>query len=210
MVIKWLLNQEKLPQINLLKIILFAFVLISPLLHCQDLGDKLRQPTKTLPKFITGVRGYIFMNNFDQSINSDDNIAFELNEKTILTGFNAYTSYNLLNGLSTGFGIGFEEFNEPKFQNIPVFWTLAINGGSFKDSIHTQIMLGSNFTGEKKKGAFFRFYFGYRFRVLKRLNMDLSLAYTFQNIYKSFENSNRTTNYYNFESAGLSFGFDIN
>lgn len=136
--------------------------------------------------------------------------AFDFNDKTRLVGVNVGVNYNFLNGLSLGICTGKEFFNQPDFGYYPIYIRAAMNGGTRKNSIHTEISFGGHLTNESRTGVLARFYLGYRFRVIKSFFADLSMVYTFQNLYQSFENSFRTGNYYNFESIGLSLGIDIN
>lgn len=154
-------------------------------------------------------RGMAFPSFNDDSQLAPDNI-FDFSDETQMVGMNVGINYNVYNGISVGLGSGIEFFYNPYFRYVPIFMRIALNGGSNKNSIHTEGMLGGHFTNNKKMGILTRFCFGYRFKVFGGIFADISMLYTFQNLYYSFENSTRTSDYYNFESVGLSIGIDIN
>lgn len=59
-------------------------------------------------------------------------------------------------------------------------------------------------------GFLFRAGFGIRVPINKYFEPNFILTYSFQNIYKSFEDSGRPENYYNFKSFGIAATLKIN
>ncbi|WP_194767527.1 hypothetical protein [Tamlana sp. I1] len=155
------------------------------------------------------VRAFAFLTFNDDSLLENDD-PFDFNNSTKLTGVDLSVNYYLINGISLGVGSGIETFTQPKFSYAPLYMRVALNGGSRKNSIHTELNCGGHFTDNSKFGWLFRFMFGYRFRVYKNLFANTSLIYTYQNLYKTFNNALRTSDYLHFKSVGLSVGFDIN
>jgi len=79
-----------------------------------------------------------------------------------------------------------------------------------KNSIYTKANFGIHLGDLDKSGFVFRGGLGYRLKVYKNILSNFELSYSYQNIYKSFENSQRPENYYNIESLGISIGIEIN
>ncbi len=156
-----------------------------------------------------GVRALAFVTYSEDSLLEPDN-PFDFNNDTRLIGMNLSVNYNIINGISIGVGSGFETFTQPKFTYVPLYTRLALNGGTVKDSFHVELIIGGHFTNDSRRGGLHRFLLGYRFRVHKTLFADVSMLYTYQNLYQTFDGSQRLDNYYNFDSIGLSIGLDLN
>lgn len=162
------------------------------------------------PKRITfGFRALAFVTYSEDSLLEPDN-QFDFDDATKLTGVNFSVNYNIINGISVGVGSGIETFTQPRFTYVPLYTRIALNGGILKNSFHVELIIGGQFTNDSRRGGLHRFLLGYRFRVHKTLFADISMIYTYQNLYQTFDNSQRLDNYYNFDSLGLSIGIDLN
>lgn len=156
-----------------------------------------------------GGRAFAFV-TYSPDTTSQMDEAFAFNNSTQLVGVNFSINYNIINGISIGVASGIERFLNPNFRYIPLYGRLAFNGGTQKSSFHTELNIGGHFTNDSRRGGLHRFLLGYRFRIHKSLFGDLSMIYTYQNLFQNFDNSKSQYNNYNFESLGLSFGLDLN
>ena len=59
-------------------------------------------------------------------------------------------------------------------------------------------------------GFMFRGGLGLQFKLTKTILPIVEMTYSYQNIYKTFKDSNRNDNFYTLESIGVSLGFNIN
>ena len=189
---------------NLLPICVLFFFSLS---HSQAQSPRDNNPG--FHRLTFNARGVAFV-SYTEDPATDRGGLFDFNDQTQLYGLNLGVNYNFLNGLSLGICTGREFFNQPEFGYYPIYLRAAMNGGTSKNSIHAEVSFGGQLTNENRTGVLARFFLGYRFRVIRSFFADLSMVYTFQNLYRSFEDSSRNGNHYNFESVGLSLGIDIN
>lgn len=197
-----------------LKISTISFILISAvpntLFGFQSKKVKVdNDKTKTVNQFNYRLRSFLFFSYADDSMLEPRNPFDFVDGESILYGMNISVNYKIIDGISVGLGSGIEKFEIPSFNFVPFFSSIVLNGGSKKNSFHLESNIGGHFIKNEKTGILFRIIAGYRFNIHKKFFSDLSLVYTFQNLYKTFENSGRDDNYYNFESIGISAALEI-
>jgi len=135
---------------------------------------------------------------------------FELEYKTIVYGANIEINYYLNPHFGLGIGIGYEMINQPHFEYYPLYLSLMGALNETKNSIYTKANIGVHLGDLDQSGFVFRGGLGYRLKVFENILSNFEFTYSYQNIYKSFENSERPENYYNLESVGLTIGIEIN
>lgn len=186
------------------KLFLACVLLLQAICYSQNLDEK---PKGNLDNFSIGVRALAFVSWYDNAMKTDNNLDiadnnYEFNKDTKLVGANLLVRYYVYEGISIGLGTGIEEITQPKIKYVPAFVNLTLSSGRVGNGFHTEVDFGSHFGDLDKNGFMFRAGLGYRFRIHKQFFGYTSLMYTYQNLYKTFEVSNRD-NIYNFESAGL-------
>lgn len=157
--------------------------------------------------FGIGVQGLAFVSWYDDA--DEQGNPFDFNDDTRLIGANILVHYYVYDGISLGLGSGVEQITQPDIKYVPVFANVTLSSGKMGDGVHTEVNFGKHYGDLDKGGFMFRAGVGYRFRIHKQLFGYTSLLWTYQNLYKTFEGSQRD-NIYNFESVGLLVGVDIN
>ena len=193
------------------KLILACLLFLQGVCFSQNIEAK---PKSKLDNFGLGVRGLAFLSWYDDAMKTEGGLdivdnKFDFNKDTKLIGANLLVHYYVYEGISIGFGTGIEEITQPKIKYVPAFVNLTLSSGRVGNGFHTEVDFGSHFGDLDKNGFMFRAGLGYRFRIHKQLFGYTSLIFTYQNLYKTFEESKKD-NIYNFESAGLLIGFDLN
>ncbi|MFK5878209.1 MAG: hypothetical protein QM478_01800 [Flavobacteriaceae bacterium] len=109
-----------------------------------------------------------------------------------------------------GVGLGYEKLTQPAINYFPTYLNIMGFLTEKKNSVYGKLNFGTHLGDFDRSGFLFRGGLGLRFRMTKNILPIVEFTYSFQNIHKSFENSNRTENNYTLESVGLSLGFEIN
>jgi len=138
------------------------------------------------------------------------NTIYELEDNSFIYGFSGELNYYLSSNFGLGLGFGIENLNQPNITYYPLYINIIGVLDDTKNSIYTKANFGIHLGDLDKSGFVFRGGLGYRLKVYKNILSNFELSYSYQNIYKSFENSQRPENYYNIESLGISIGIEIN
>lgn len=142
--------------------------------------------------------------------NSIHDTNFELEYNTIVYGASLEMNYYFNPHFGLGTGISLERINQPYFEYFPLYVSIFSALNESKNSIYTKANIGFHMGDVDKSGFVFRGGLGYRLKVFRNILSNFELTYSYQNIYKSFENSGRPENYYNLESIGLTIGIELN
>ncbi|MGJ8745995.1 hypothetical protein [Polaribacter sp.] len=134
---------------------------------------------------------------------------FELKENSFLYGANGELNYFFNSHLATGFGFGYEKISQPNIIYIPAYINVLGYFSKKEKSLYSKLNLGVHLGNIDEKGFLFRFGLGVRLMLLKKVKSNIEFTYSFQNLNKTFENSNRPDNFYNLESIGLTLGIEI-
>lgn len=135
---------------------------------------------------------------------------YELEDNTFVFGLNVELNYYLNQNLGLGLGFGYEKINQPNFFYNPVYFNLIGVLNDTKDALYAKANFGTHLGNLDKSGFVFRAGLGYRLKVFKNILSNFEFTYSYQNIYKTFKNSERPENYYNIESIGLTIGIEFN
>jgi len=164
----------------------------------KDQGLSFKAQTLVLFPYDDGTNGDIYDTNY------------ELENNTFIFGINTEINYYLNSNFGAGFGFGYEKINQPNFSYFPIYLNLIGVLNDTKDAIYVKVNFGSHLGDLDKSGFLFRGGLGYRLKVYKSILSNFEFSYSYQNIYKTFENSQRPENYYNIESIGLTIGIEFN
>ena len=186
------------------KILLVFFC--SPLIFAQnnkveyfkDQGLSLKAQTLVLLPYDDGTNGDVY------------DTSYELEDNTFVFGLNAELNYYFNQNLGLGVGFGYEKINQPNFFYYPVYINLIGVLNDTKDALYAKANFGTHLGDLDKSGFMFRGGLGYRLKVFKNILSNFEFTYSYQNIYKTFTNSERPENYYNIESIGLTIGIEFN
>jgi len=138
------------------------------------------------------------------------NTDFEIENNTFIFGLNSEVNYYFSQNFGVGIGFGFEKINQPNFIYYPIYLNIISALNDTKNAIYAKVNFGTHLGNLDKSGFVFRGGLGYRLKVYKNILSNFELTYSYQNIYKSFKNSQRPENYYNIESVGITVGIEIN
>lgn len=166
--------------------------------YFKDQGFSLRAQTLVLIPYDDGTNSNLYNTNY------------ELEDNTFLFGLNTELNYYFNQYMGIGFGFGFEKINQPDFYYYPVYLNLIGVSNNTMDTLYAKLNFGTHIGDLDKQGFIFRGGLGYRLRVYKDILSNFEFTYSYQNIYKTFKNSERPENYYNIESIGLTIGIEFN
>ena len=164
----------------------------------KDQGLSFKTQTLVLFPYDDGTNGDIYETDF------------ELEDNSFVYGFNAELNYYIDSNFGVGLGLGFEKLNQPNIIYYPLYLNIIGVLNDTKNAVYTKINFGIHLGDLDKSGFIFRGGLGYRLKVYKNILSNFELTYSYQNIYKSFKNSQRPENYYNIESIGITIGIEIN
>lgn len=165
--------------------------------------------TKKQDKGISFETQYLYLVPYNDEI-LNPKTSYDLTKDSRISGFNVSVNYYLLHWLSLNIGSGYEKINNPNINYIPILTGFKLADGRKTESFITSVAFGKHIGKFDNSGFIFRWSLGYRFKIFKSIMGTTELYYTYQNLYKTFSNSNRTDNIYNVEAAGLKFGIEIN
>jgi len=134
---------------------------------------------------------------------------FELKENSFLYGINGELNYSFNSYFVTGLGFGYEKISEPSIAYIPLYINILGYLTKKEKSLYSKLNFGIHLGDIDRKGFLFRFGVGARLMFLKKIKSNIEFTYSFQNLNKTFKNSNRPDNFYNLESIGLTLGIEI-
>lgn len=166
--------------------------------YFKDQGLSLKAQTLVLLPYDDGTNGDIYDTNY------------ELEDSTFVFGLNAELNYYFNQNIGLGVGFGYEKINQPNFFYYPVYINLVGVLNDTKDALYTKANFGTHLGDLDKSGFVFRGGLGYRLKVFKNILSNFEFSYSYQNVYKTFINSERPENYYNIESIGLTIGIEFN
>lgn len=166
--------------------------------YFKDQGLSLKAQTLVLLPYDDGTNGDVYDTDY------------ELEDNTFVFGLNAELNYYFSQNLGVGIGFGYEKINQPNFFYYPVFINLIGVLNDTKDALYVKANFGTHLGDLDKSGFIFRGGLGYRLKVFKNILSNFEFTYSYQNIYKTFTNSERPENYYNIESIGLTIGIEFN
>ncbi len=135
---------------------------------------------------------------------------FEIERNTVVYGLNSTLTYFFTPYFGLGMGIGYEYINQPRFSYFPIYLNGIFAFNETKNSYYLRGNYGTFLGNLDKSGVFVRAGIGYRFILAKKLLLNFEILYSFQNMYKTFENSERPENYYNIEGIGIAIGVMFN
>jgi len=138
------------------------------------------------------------------------NTNYELENNSFIYGFNGELNYYLNPNFGLGIGLGYENLNQPNITYYPLYLNIISALDDSKNTVYAKVNFGIQLGNLDKSGFLFRGGLGYRLKVYKNILSNFEFSYSYQNIYKSFKNSQRPENYYNVESIGLTIGIEIN
>tara|TARA_B110000091_G_C13740371_1_gene443061 strand:+ start:81 stop:662 length:582 start_codon:yes stop_codon:yes gene_type:complete len=148
---------------------------------------------------------------YDDGTNGDVyDTDYELEDNTFVFGLNAELNYYFNQNLGVGIGFGYEKINQPNFFYYPVYFNLIGVLNDNKDALYAKANFGTHLGDLDKSGFVFRGGLGYGLKVFKTILSNFEFTYSYQNIYKTFTNSERPENYYNIESIGITIGIEFN
>jgi len=136
--------------------------------------------------------------------------AYELEENTFIFGLNAELNYFFNQSIGAGIGFGYEQINQPNFSYYPIYLNFIGVLSDTKEALYVKTNFGTHIGHLDKSGFLFRAGLGYRIKVYKNILSNFEFSYSYQNMYKTFLNSERIENYYNIESIGLTIGIEFN
>jgi hypothetical protein len=166
--------------------------------YFKDQGLSLKAQTLVLLPYDDGTNGDVYDTDY------------ELEDNTFVFGLNAELNYYFNQNLGLGVGFGYEKINQPDFFYYPVYINLIGVLNDTKDALYVKANFGTHLGDLDKSGFIFRGGLGYRLKVFKNILSNFEFTYSYQNIYKTFTNSERPENYYNIESIGLTIGIEFN
>ena len=134
---------------------------------------------------------------------------FELKENSFLFGASGELNYYFNSYLATGLGFGYEKNSEPSIAYMPLYINFLGYFSEKEKSLYSKLNFGIHLGDVDRNGFLFRFGLGVRLKLFKKVKSNIEFAYSFQNLNKTFENSNKPDNYYNLESIGLTLGIEI-
>lgn len=134
---------------------------------------------------------------------------YELTEDSNQYGFDTEINYMISPYFGVGLGTGIETLQQPKCSYFPLYLNLFCPLSKTENSLTTNVNFGIHLGNVDKLGFILRSGIGYRTGVGKKLLANFEITYSFQNLYKSFENSGRISNYYNLESLGFKVGIEV-
>ena len=165
--------------------------------------------TKKQEKGISVEAQYLFLVPYNDDIYKPKT-NFDLNETSRVSGFTIYANYYFYDWLSLNIGSGYEKINQPNINYVPVLLGLKIASGKNLESFITSIGFGKHIGKFDNSGFLFRWSIGYRFNIYKSILGTTEMYYSYQNLFKTYPNSNRGFNTYNIEAVGLRFGIELN
>jgi hypothetical protein len=183
-----------------------SFLFISFILFSQD-NDKVLNKKGLSFKAQSLILSYYEKNDTNISPYQTD---FELSNSTFLYGINTELNYYFSPYFATGLGFGVEQISQPNIVYMPLYINAIGLFNSGKKSLYSKLNFGIHLGDIDNLGFLFRFGLGGRFVVFKKIASNIEVTYSFQNIDKTFNNSNRPENYYNIESIGITIGIEIN
>tara|TARA_B110000967_G_C18565587_1_gene402309 strand:- start:65 stop:670 length:606 start_codon:yes stop_codon:yes gene_type:complete len=133
---------------------------------------------------------------------------YELEDYTSIFGLNVELSHLFDNDIGIGLGYGCEEINQPNFLYHPIYLIAVINDEI--NSLYARVNFGTHLGDLDQSGFLFRGGLGFRFKIYKKIHTNFDITYSYQNMYKTFANSERPENYYFIESIGLTIGIEFN
>jgi len=148
--------------------------------------------------------------DYDDGVGRGYDTDYELEYDTKIFGLNGEVTYYFDPTLGVGLGLGYERITQPLIEYYPLYLNLIGPLGKTKDAYYMKFNFGIHLGNLDKPGFIFRTGFGYRFKVYKDILSNMSFSYSFQNLFKSFDQSGRPENYYNIESIGLTIGIEFN
>ncbi|NIK90896.1 porin family protein [Mangrovimonas sp. CR14] len=137
--------------------------------------------------------------------NPSTNRAFSYSIETI-------TGYFLTPYFSLGLGFGFDGYQNPTFNTLPVFLDLRLYGTDDENSpyiygnIGPSINLGGGESPTFKKGMIFNFGLGYKFNVRDSLFLVTDVFYSHKNVSLTKEWLDKSPNTIKINGIGLSVG----
>jgi hypothetical protein len=134
---------------------------------------------------------------------------YDLEFDSRVYGVNTSINYYINPYMAGGFGIGYEKLTQPEIVYYPLFLNLRSTLMDTKSTITTGANFGVHLGDVDQAGFMFRWVIGYRSKLFKNILSYFEMIYSYQNIYKSFNNSGRVDNYYNVESIGLSISVEF-
>lgn len=167
------------------------------------LGQKSKPQGKGISIEPKGLTLITYIGDFRGGYDTD----YEKEENTHILGINLETNYFFNNTFAVGLGLGYEKINQPEFSYIPIYLNLI---GNLDEEFYINFQFGAHKGDVDHSGFLFRGGLGYRVPIIHLLRANFILVYSFQNMYKSFENSGRPENYYNFTSVGIAVSLKIN
>lgn len=181
------------------KIFLFSYIILLPI---WGFGQK---SEFKLHGFSIGAKAMILFpipNMVDMYWNEE----FQPGDDTLIYGIQSEINYFVSREFALGVGFGKEIVTQPDISYIPIYLNalLILDEHFFIDG-----KLGVHRGSVPNSGILSRIGLGIPIQITKNLLANFTIAYSFQNIYKDFPNSNLDDNYYNFETIGVSVGIDI-
>lgn len=135
---------------------------------------------------------------------------FELGENTFLYGINGEFNYYFNPHFAAGIGVGLEKISKPSIVYTPLYVNIIGVFNKTQKSLYSKLNFGVHLGNIDNTGFLFRFGLGAKVPFFKKIPLNIEFTYSFQNLNKTFVNSNRPDNFYNLESIGLSIGIEIN
>ena len=152
----------------------------------------------------------LFYYNKENNVTNQYQKEFALEDNTKIYGVNTEVNYFFNTNFAIGLGLGYEKLTQPKIIYNPLY--INFLGVFYEDnnSMYTKFNFGGHIGKVDKQGFLFRWGLGYRVHIYKNLSSNFEMTYSYQNLYKTFEKSEREFNIYNVRSVGLSIGLTIN